>query len=208
MPPIVVNGTTIEKIIIGGTEIEKVVVGNTVVFQKITKLATPDITLDGDYIEWDAINGAEGYDIYVDYSYVDYTTSTYYNLSSLNLESGTYYTVYIYAYGTGYETSDRSNSVYYEPEAPLEELGSATIDFVWYESTAQLVCSSRSFSGVVADCSVSVDDRWTVLPGELFSLEIEFYDFYDNYIGSETLELNFIEGDGTMYPSLSYTYYG
>lgn len=87
-------------------------------------------------------------------------------------------------------------------------LGTGTIDFVWYESTEQLVVTSTSYSGEVGSSSVATDDYWIWPIGNTSEIEIEFYNTSGDYIGSKMFSYTPIEGDGTTYPSLTFYYYG
>lgn len=87
-------------------------------------------------------------------------------------------------------------------------LGSATINFIWYSASQQLVCKNISYSGEVGSSSVSQDDYWTCLVNEGVEFDVNFYNTSGSYIGTERFTFIPIEGDPDLTPSLTYNYYG
>lgn len=87
-------------------------------------------------------------------------------------------------------------------------LGTATINFVWYKSSQQLVCATTSYSGEVGSSSVESDQYWNCPIGIGIEFDINFYDTSGSYIGTERFSFIPTAGDDDiMYPSLTYNYY-
>lgn len=102
--------------------------------------------------------------------------------------------------------SDETINALWKDNRPL--LGTGTINFIWTESTEQLVVASTSYSGEVDSSSVVTDDYWHWPIGNTSEIEIKFYNASGDYIGSEMFSYYPVEGDGTIYLPLTFYYYG